>query len=104
KVSGTRATVEPGAEFIHGDPSNRACGVHFCHARSEEQVHAFALQHLAVALEQSRIFRQVFVGAELGWVDEDRSGYRVARCPGGPHQRKMALMQRSHGGNESEAA
>ena len=59
---------------------------------------------LAVRFKGAGIFLQIFAGAELLGIDEDRNDdWRTLkfRCV---HQRKMALMQGAHGGDQAERA
>ena len=65
------------------------------------KVHAFPLQQLAIAIKISRILGQVFVGAELQGIHEDRDHHQIALGLGHAHQREMAFVQRAHGGHQA---
>ena len=100
KWPGTRAAAKFVAQAFDRDVGDGARGIHFFHAGSKNQVHAVLLQQFAIAIKVARILGQVFVGAELERIDEDRNHDQIALRLGRAHQRQMALVQRSHGGHQ----
>ena len=70
----------------------------------EHQVDALLIQQVQVPFQISGVLGQVFLGCELAGIDED--GYRDRGIVGAglPDQRQMALVQRSHSGNQTQGA
>jgi len=69
----------------------------------KHQVHARPLAGGAVGRERPRIGRVVFVGSELGGVDENRNHRGSGLLPGDADQRQVSGMQISHCGHEPNA-
>ncbi len=106
------ALEEAGAEFAFEDVAQVVrrldavflrLGVHVALGGREQHVDAFLLQLLDVCLQRARVFVEVFVGAELQPVDEDRRDHRVAVLARQAHQAQVALMQVAHGRHEGDA-
>ena len=57
---------------------------------------------VGVAGEIPRVPVEVFVGAELGRVDEVRHDEEIARLPHPPDEGEMALVEVAHGGHEAD--
>ena len=70
----------------------------------EEEVDAGGFELAAVLVEGAGVGGEVFVGAELGGVDEDGGGDDVALRAGGGDEREMAGVERAHGGDEAESS
>ena len=77
-------------------------GIQLFDRGSEDDVGAFGFGERAVGVEGARIAGEVFVGAELGGVDEDADGDESARFARGANQRGMARVQRAHGGDKAD--
>ena len=54
------------------------------------------------SLQGPGIAGEVFLGAKLGWVYEDRDCHRIAACLRGTHQGQVSLVQGSHGGHQPQ--
>jgi hypothetical protein len=67
-----------------------------------EQVDALPLEQLRVALEIPRIALEVFAGAELHGVDEDRGHDGRILVFGALDERKVPGVQRTHGRDEAD--
>ena len=62
------------------------------------------LERLEVGAEVARVLVEVFVGAELQRVDEDRDDHGVGELPCAVDEGEVALVQRAHGRNECDGA
>jgi hypothetical protein len=103
EVSWPRAATEPFAKPFNSHERRGARRIYLLHTGSKQQRNVFRLKHPAVALEITRIFLEIFVGTELSGVHKYRCHHirgLLARCA---HQRKVALMQRPHSGNQAYA-
>src|SRR5690606_41808206 len=78
--------------------------VHLLDGRDEEQVHALGGGDPRVALEVARVGVEVLALTELQRVDEHRHDDEVVVLPGGPHERRVALVQVAHRGDEPDRA
>src|SRR5215467_2250789 len=87
KVSGARTPIEFAAQLLYGRPGHCIGWIHLLDRRRKEEVHALALEHLAVALERSRILGQVFIRPKLRGVYKDAGSYYAARRGRRPNQR-----------------
>ena len=76
--------------------------IHFRRFRMEDGIDADTFQFLAVFIEAARISVIVFVRAELGRVDEDRSDDDVAFGFGSPHQGQMTFVESPHGRDQTD--
>ena len=76
--------------------------IHFRRFRMENGIDADAFQFLAVFIEATRISIIVFVRAELGRIDEDRSDDDVAFGLGSPHQGQMTFVERTHSRDQAD--
>ncbi|EVT88823.1 hypothetical protein Z046_26780 [Pseudomonas aeruginosa VRFPA09] len=99
-----------GAAKAFGDAGNmdaglpvHAVGVHFLDGRGEQQVAAGFEQAFLVGCEGSRVFVEVFAGAELQRVDEDADDHEVGAFAGFLYQRGMAGVEVAHGRHEADA-
>ena len=83
-MAGAGGSLEDRAELgdLHRGLKSRR--VHFLRPRREEQVDAGLLGEVHVAVEVSRIARQVLVGPELSWVDEEAGHRHIALAGTGP--------------------
>ena len=98
-----RTPIQLAAQLFHRNPGHRAGRIHLLDRRSEKQFHSFFLQQVAVAVEISRISRQIFVRSKLRGIYKNRRRHNIAISLGGPNQRQVPFMQRSHGGHESQS-
>ena len=64
--------------------------------RRKKRIHARALKLFPVALERTRIFCKILVGAELLRIDKDGSNHRRALPSGLFDQRQMPRVQSTH--------
>ena len=78
-------------------------GVHLFCGGGEEDVDAGGFEECAVGGEGAGVAGEVFVGAELGGVDEDGGGDDVA-LRGGADEGEVAGVQGAHGGDEAEVS
>ena len=76
--------------------------IHFRRFRMEDGIDTDAFQLLAVFIEAARISVIIFVRAELGRVDEDRSDDDVAFGFGSPHQGQMTFVESPHGRDQTD--
>ncbi len=103
KVTGPGGAVEPVAEFAWVDEGAEAAGgVHVGCRWGEEEVDPFGFEQGTVRVEGARVFGEVLGGTKLGGVDEEGGSHEVAGLPGRLDERQVALMQRAHGGDETQ--
>ena len=76
--------------------------IHFRRFRMENGIDADAFQFLAVFIEATRISIIVFVRAELGRIDENRSDDDITGGFRRPHQRQMPFMEGTHSRDQSD--
>ena len=74
------------------DVRTKALGIHVCRLRMKDGIDADAFERPAVFFKTAWIGVKIFIGAELGWVDEDRCDDEIRRFFCRPHQRQMAFM------------
>ena len=72
--------------------------------RQEHGVGARLPQQPEVGVEVAGVALQVLLGAELQRIEEDRDQRAVGFGAGTAQQRQVAVVQRAHGGDESDAA
>ncbi|KAG1466432.1 hypothetical protein G6F57_013260 [Rhizopus arrhizus] len=77
--------------------------VHRLHAGQPHGVAADLLQPGHIGLGRTRVATEVFIGAELGRVDEDARHHLVGVLARQGHQRMMAAMQVAHGRHQCHA-
>ena len=74
----------------------RRARVHLGRARSKHAVDALGLARREIAREIARVPVEILVGAELQRVHEDRHDHEVGRGRRRPHQRPVAVVQKTH--------
>ena len=103
EVAGAGLAVEAVAQVAWIDESAQAArGVHLRGHRSEDQVYAFFFEEVEVGVERAGVAGEVFIGAELGGVDEDGGGYVGAGLAGGADEAEVALVESAHSGDEAQ--
>ena len=103
EVAGAPGSAQSAREHGFVDEGRVAGRIHFRHGGREYGVHVVRGAQTQVGVERTWILGQIFVGAELGRVDEDADDHRSASAcatPGGIDQGGMAVVQRAHGRNE----
>ena len=81
---------------MHG--GSRAVRIHRRSAWGEGYFDSFTAQQRQVVVEDPRVGVEIFVGAELQRVDEDRHHHhRAGHSLGGADQREVSVVQRAHG-------
>ena len=99
KVPGARGAVEPIAQPRNFDKGFRAGRIHLLDRRSEDQFDCRPLRGCRNPPSRSGDRRvQVFVGTELGGVDEDGDGTK-SQEPSPRRRERNAQVQRAHGGD-----
>jgi len=78
--------------------------VHLRLVRREQVGNTGGLELLAVGRERARVAVEVLAGAELQPIDEDAGDHAIGLLAGLAHQRDMALVQVTHGGDEGDLA
>ena len=99
KVGGSGPAVEAVAEAFDFNKCGRAGGVAVFDCGGEDDVGAFGFSKDAVGIEGAGVAGEIFVGGELGRVDEDADGDLGAFCGGGADEGCMAGVKRAHGGD-----
>ena len=102
KVAGARAAFQALAHPFHVHVGAETVGIDFRRGRGKQVLDAQAFEQRAIGLQPARVLGEIFVRAKLLRVDENRDDHRftlLLRCP---HQRKMALVQGAHRGNEAD--
>ncbi len=102
KVAGAGGAVEAILDFFDLNEGGGAVGIHLGGIRREEQIDVLGFEEAAVGLEGAGVFREVLVGGELGGVDEDGGGNRIAGGFRGADEREVPVVQRAHGGNQAQ--
>ena len=104
KMAGAGCAVEAIAEAGDLDESGvGAVGVKFFDRGREENIGAFGFGERAVGLEAAGIAGIVLVGAELRGVDEEAHGDLRHAVPPQSNQRRVAGVERAHGGHQTDA-
>jgi hypothetical protein len=108
KVAGAGCAVKAVAQAFDFNESGCTGWVELFDRWSEDDVCAFGLGQSAVGVKAAWIAGKVFVGSELGWVDEDADGDAAARIPGSSdprrsNQRRVACVQSAHGRNQADS-
>ena len=103
EVARAEATAEFGGEVVDGDRGGMAVGVDLCHGGHEEEVDAMGRALGCVALGVAGVDLKVFVGSELGRVDEDGGDDEVVLVAGVIEQGGVAAVEVAHGRYESDA-
>ena len=104
KMPRPRSSIKSVADALDVDKRRSAVGIHHFCSRSEDDIDALGLEHLAILFQSARIAAEILIGAELRWVHEDRDDNDVATLARCLHQGTMAGMQRAHGGHKTDAA
>ena len=86
------------------DPGGVVLGVEVGGAGEEDGVGAFGLAEGEVVLFAAGVGVVVFVGGELGGVDEDGDDDAVAALFGEADEGEVALVEAAHGGDEADGA
>ncbi len=104
-MPGAAATAETFGNAGHANDGllGLAVRIHLFDARRKEQVAAGFEQLVLIRSEGARVVVQVFVGAELQWIDEDAGDHEVGALPGLLHQRDVAGVQVAHCRYEADA-
>jgi hypothetical protein len=102
EVTGPEPPFEDRAELGDVDPGLEAGRVHLIGARCEDDVDAFLLRELEVALLVARVAGEVAALGELSRVDEQAHDDGLVLGPRGPEEREVAAVQRTHGRHEPD--
>lgn len=98
------AILEPGGRrSLRNDPGGEAVRVHRLHLGVPDQVDALGGELGDVFLPGARIRTEVLGGSELRRIDEDRDHDPLGAALGEPHQRHMAVMERTHGRDQRDS-
>ena len=104
KMARASAAFEAFADAVDVYVSRIILRIHFRGFRYEHALNAESGQFLGVGLLRAGIFGEIFGGAELLGVDENRRGHGGAVLARSFDQRQVALVQRAHGGDKAEDA
>ncbi len=77
-------------------------GIHDAGFRHEQTIDSPGSGEFAVALEVAGIAREILVGTELEWIDENADDDTVGELACAIHQAQVALVKVSHRGNETD--
>ena len=102
-MAGTEAAAEFDGEVVDGDRCGMAVGVDLCHGGHEEEVDAMGAALGCVAVGVAGVDLKVFVGSELGRVDEDGGDDEVVVVAGVVEEGGVAAVEVAHGRYESDA-
>jgi len=83
----------------HGGGSSE---IHLLGRRSEDNLDTFGFEAGTVGFQGAGILTEILGGAELQWITNIDTTTRSAALRGAAHQREVALMQCTHGGNEAD--
>ena len=103
EVAGAGGSAEGLGEGGFGDADAGVGGVHFGGGGVEDDVYAFGDAAGAVGGEGAGVGGVVFVGAELGGVDEDGDDDDVGVFFGEADEGEVAFVEVAHGGDEADA-
>src|SRR4030095_4878338 len=84
------------------DRASRRRGIHLGCRRHEHVVDPERCAEREIVVERARVLRQVVGAVELQRVDEDADDGPSAFAPGTSDQPSVAVVQRAHGGDESD--
>ena len=102
EMSGPGAAIELIAESLDMHHGGGSGGIHLIGGGSEDNLHAFGFQPGAVGFQSAGVSIEILTGAELQWIDKYRYNDQAGRGARPAHQREVALMQCSHGGNKAD--
>src|ERR1700733_15237564 len=80
KVARTRCPIQAVAQTSDFDECTGAAGVHLLNRRRKNQVNSGGFEYPAILFQRPWIAREVFLGAKLGGVYENRNCHRIATC------------------------
>ena len=103
EVRGTRGSLERGRHRSWIEPDRRCRGVHRRAVGDEQACHLTGLRQVAIAIEVTRVAREILGGPELQRVHEDAHHHDIGELAGAFHQAEMAVVESAHGGHEADA-
>ena len=102
EMAGARAAFEAVAEAVDIDVGAKAGRIDVGGLRREDGIDARGLEFLGVGIEGTRIFGEIFVGAELGGVEEYRRDDLRTFAAGTIDERHVAGVERAHCRHEAD--
>jgi len=102
KEAGAGSTAEMIAEFVGVDPGEVLLRVHFDGVGCENQIDAEFFAGGGIGIEGAGVAVAVFVGSELGGIDEDGDDGVVALGAAGADEGEVAIVEGTHGGDQAD--
>jgi hypothetical protein len=92
-------TVAKTPDFNESKESRR---IHFSRGRRENEIDAYLPAQREIRAQSTRIFFEIFSGAELDRIDEDTDYRYVIMLTAGANKACVAIMQRAHCGDQTD--